>query len=188
MRDNSFAGTASHLPGPLPLTRDPAPAQSSGRSHPDHESRIAMMAQDTTTTATPRSQIDEVVQSPAFRWGQLILGIICMGLIANLQYGWTLFVNPIEAKNHWGLSAIQLAFSIFVVVETWLVPVEGWLVDRFGPRPVIAAGALMAGAGWVLNAYADSLPLLYFAAVVSGLGAGCVYGTCVGNALKWFPD
>jgi OFA family oxalate/formate antiporter-like MFS transporter len=186
MRDNSFAGTASHLPGTLPLTRDPAPAQSSGRPNPDHESRIAMMAQDTTTT--PARQIDDVVQSPAFRWGQLILGIICMGLIANLQYGWTLFVNPIETKNHWGLSAIQLSFSIFVVVETWLVPVEGWLVDKFGPRPVIAAGALMAGAGWVLNAYADSLPLLYFAAIVSGLGAGCVYGTCVGNALKWFPD
>ena len=152
-------------------------------------SSIAMTSQEASGAPDePRRLTDDVVQHPAFRWGQLVLGIICMGLIANLQYGWTLFVNPIEAKNHWGLSAIQLAFSIFVVVETWLVPVEGWLVDRFGPRPVIAAGALLAGAGWVLNAYADSLPLLYFAAVVSGLGAGCVYGTCVGNALKWFPD
>lgn len=122
------------------------------------------------------------------RWLQLVLGIACMAMIANLQYGWTLFVNPIEAKNHWGLSAIQLSFSIFVVVETWLVPVEGWLVDKFGPRPVIAAGAILAGVGWVLNSYADTLATLYFAAVVSGLGAGCVYGTCVGNALKWFPD
>jgi OFA family oxalate/formate antiporter-like MFS transporter len=111
-----------------------------------------------------------------------------MGLIANLQYGWTLFVNPLEAKNHWGLSAIQLAFSIFVVVETWLVPVEGWLVDKFGPRPVIACGALLAGIGWVINSYASSLPQLYAAAVLAGIGAGCVYGTCVGNALKWFPD
>src|ERR1700712_396199 len=138
--------------------------------------------------STVGRQVSDATQQPYFRWAQLLMGIICVGLIANLQYGWTLFVNPIEAKNHWGMSAIQLAFSIFVVVETWLVPVEGWLVDRFGPRPVIAAGALMAGVGWVLNAYADSLPLLYFAAIVSGLGAGCVYGTCVGNALKWFPD
>ena len=123
-----------------------------------------------------------------YRWGQLFMGILCMALIANLQYGWTLFVNPIEAKNHWGLSAIQLSFSIFVVVETWLVPVEGWLVDRFGPRPVIAGGAILAALGWVINSYATSLPELYAAAVISGLGAGCVYGTCVGNALKWFPD
>jgi OFA family oxalate/formate antiporter-like MFS transporter len=130
----------------------------------------------------------KAVQHPAYRWGQLIMGVVCMGLIANLQYGWTLFVNPIEQKNHWGLTAIQLAFSIFVVVETWLVPVEGWLVDKFGPRPVIAGGAILAGAGWVLNSYATSLPTLYFAAVIAGLGAGCVYGTCVGNALKWFPD
>jgi len=116
------------------------------------------------------------------------MGIICMAMIANLQYGWTLFVTPMQAKNQWGLTGIQLAFSIFVVVETWLVPVEGWLVDKFGPRPVIAGGAILAAIGWVMNSYASSLTELYTAAVISGLGAGCVYGTCVGNALKWFPD
>ncbi len=122
------------------------------------------------------------------RWLQLIMGIVCMALIANLQYGWTLFVSPLEAKNHWGLTAIQLSFSIFVVVETWLVPIEGWAVDKFGPRPVIAFGAILGGMGWVINSYADSLTMLYAGAVISGIGAGCVYGTCVGNALKWFPD
>ena len=122
------------------------------------------------------------------RWFQLAIGVVCMGLVANLQYGWTLFVAPMEAKHHWGLSAIQVAFSIFIVTETWLVPVEGWLVDKFGPRPVVAGGALCAGLAWVLNAYADSLPMLYTAAVIAGIGAGGVYGTCVGNALKWFPD
>lgn len=122
------------------------------------------------------------------RWVQLIFGIICMGLVANLQYAWTLFVSPLEAKHHWGLSAIQLSFSIFILVETWLVPIEGWLVDKFGPRPVIAVGAIFAAVGWVIDAYATTLPELYAAAVIAGIGAGCVYGTCVGNALKWFPD
>ncbi|MCC6068953.1 oxalate/formate MFS antiporter [Ferrovum sp. PN-J185] len=122
------------------------------------------------------------------RWMQLFFGIICMAMIANLQYGWTLFVNPINTKYHWGKAAIQISFSIFVLVETWLVPVEGWLVDRFGPRPVIALGAILAALGWVMNAHADNLTILYIAAVVSGVGAGCVYGTAVGNALKWFPD
>ncbi|HEV7855853.1 MAG TPA: oxalate/formate MFS antiporter [Herminiimonas sp.] len=119
---------------------------------------------------------------------QLVIGILCMGLVANLQYGWTLFVEPMENKHHWGTAAIQLAFSIFIVTETWLVPIEGWLGDKFGPRPVVAGGAVCAAIGWILNSYADSLPLLYVAAVISGIGAGCVYGTCVGNALKWFPD
>jgi len=128
------------------------------------------------------------VGHPSFRWIQLVMGIVCMALVANLQYGWTLFVNPIEAKNHLGLTGIQTAFTVFVVVETWLVPVEGWLVDRFGPRPVVAGGAILAALGWVIDSYATSLPELYFGAVVAGLGAGCVYGTCVGNALKWFPD
>jgi MFS transporter, OFA family, oxalate/formate antiporter len=93
-----------------------------------------------------------------------------------------------EKQNHWGLAAIQLAFSIFVLVETWLVPVEGWLVDKFGPRPVVAGGAILAGLAWVVNSQATTLPMLYFGAVLAGLGAGGVYGTCVGNALKWFPD
>ncbi|HEX2603610.1 MAG TPA: oxalate/formate MFS antiporter [Oxalicibacterium sp.] len=122
------------------------------------------------------------------RWAQLVIGILCMGLVANLQYGWTLFVEPIESKHHWGIAAIQFAFSIFIVVETWLVPIEGWLGDKFGPRPVVAGGGIFAAVGWILNSYADSLTMLYTAAVISGIGAGCVYGTCVGNALKWFPD
>jgi OFA family oxalate/formate antiporter-like MFS transporter len=122
------------------------------------------------------------------RWLQLLMGIVCMAMIANLQYGWTLFVNPIADKYGWSKAAIQVAFTIFVLTETWLVPVEGYLVDRFGPRPVVLVGGILCGIGWVLNSYASSLPLLYFAAAISGIGAGAVYGTCVGNALKWFPD
>ncbi|MBR0714012.1 oxalate/formate MFS antiporter [Bradyrhizobium liaoningense] len=123
-----------------------------------------------------------------YRWLQLAMGIVCMAMIANLQYGWTLFVDPIDAKYHWGRAAIQLAFTVFVVTETWLVPVEAWFVDKYGPRVVIMFGGVMIALSWILNSYADSLTLLYAAAIVGGMGAGAVYGTCVGNALKWFPD
>jgi OFA family oxalate/formate antiporter-like MFS transporter len=122
------------------------------------------------------------------RWWQLIVGIICMSMIANLQYGWTLFVNPIADKHHWAKPAIQVAFTLFVIIETWLVPVEGWLVDKYGPRIVVLGASFLVAASWVLDAYANTLPMLYFAAAVGGIGAGAVYGTCVGNALKWFPD
>src|SRR5947208_1253282 len=121
-------------------------------------------------------------------WTQLIVGVVCMVMIANLQYGWTLFVGPIDAKYHWGRAAIQVAFSIFVITETWLVPVEGWFVDKFGPRIVVVVGGILVGIAWMLNSIADSLTLLYIAAAIGGIGAGGVYGTCVGNALKWFPD
>ena len=122
------------------------------------------------------------------RWLQLITGVVCMIMIANLQYGWTLFVNPIAAKHHWSLPAIQWSFTIFVATETWLVPVEGFLVDKFGPRVVTIVGGLFVAAGWSLNSRADSLPMLYIGQAIGGIGAGAVYGTCVGNALKWFPD
>ncbi|HET7363413.1 MAG TPA: oxalate/formate MFS antiporter [Burkholderiales bacterium] len=124
----------------------------------------------------------------AGRWWQLLFGIICMTMIANLQYGWTLFVNPIDAKFHWGRAAIQVAFTIFVLTETWLVPIEGYLVDRFGPRPVVLVGGILCAIAWAMNSAADSLTVLYIAAAIGGTGAGAVYGTCVGNAVKLFPD
>src|ERR1700761_7979466 len=120
-------------------------------------------------------------------WVQLTIGVICMACVANLQYGWTLFVNPIDAKYHWGRAAIQVAFTLFVLVETWLIPIEGYLVDRFGPRWVVMGGSVLVALAWAINSAASSLGVLYLAAAIGGIGTGCVYGTCVGNALKWFP-
>ena len=101
-----------------------------------------------------------------YRWMQLALGVVCMVMIANLQYGWT----------------------FFVLFETWLVPIEGWFVDKYGPRVVVLFGGLLCGIGWVINSYAASLNMFYLGQVIAGIGAGAVYGTCVGSALKWFPD
>jgi MFS transporter, OFA family, oxalate/formate antiporter len=131
---------------------------------------------------------DVTAKSPfANPWIQLIIGVICMAAVANLQYGWTLFVNPIDAKYHWGRAAIQVAFTLFVLIETWLIPIEGYMVDRFGPKWVVIVGGILVAIAWVLNSVASSLPMLYFGAAIGGIGTGCVYGTCVGNALKWFP-
>jgi len=139
------------------------------------------------TTADARA-----VATDSTRWTQLIVCIICMVLIANLQYGWTLFVNPINKAHGWSLASIQFAFSIFIALETWLTPIEGWIVDslgaRRGPKLMIAFGGIMVGLGWIINSYAQSLGMLYLGAVVGGTGGGAVYATCVGQAVKWFPD
>jgi OFA family oxalate/formate antiporter-like MFS transporter len=126
--------------------------------------------------------------SESTRWGQLVFGIICMVMIANLQYGWTLFVGPIDQKYQWGRASIQVAFTIFVLAETWLVPFEGYLIDKFGPRIMISASGVLVAIAWVINSMADSLFLLYVGAAIGGIGAGVIYGGSVGNALKWFPD
>jgi len=139
------------------------------------------------TTAASRAAATSNV-----RWGYLAICIICMVMIANLQYGWTLFVNPINKANGWSIASIQFAFAIFIALETWLTPIEGWIVDVLGPargpKLMIAFGGLMVGIGWVINAYATSLGMLYLGAVISGIGGGAVYATSVGMAVKWFPD
>jgi MFS transporter, OFA family, oxalate/formate antiporter len=133
-----------------------------------------------TAAAPPRTS---VLANP---WVQLIAGIVCMMMIANLQYGWTLFVEPINAQWGWSKAAIQVSFTVFVLVETWLVPFEAALVDRYGPRRMVIVGGVFAALGWVVNSFATSLEVLYLGAIFAGIGAGIVYGTCVGNALKWF--
>jgi OFA family oxalate/formate antiporter-like MFS transporter len=122
------------------------------------------------------------------RWLQLGAGVVSMVMISGLQNGWTLFVQPLDEKYEWGRAAIQVDFTIFILAGTLLVPFEGWVVDRFGPRPVAFLGGMLVAASWTLNSVADSLALLYLAGVLGGIGVGCVYGTCLGNALKWFPD
>src|ERR1700719_4961060 len=126
--------------------------------------------------------------SDAYRWTQLAIGVGAMVMIANYQYGWTFFVPDIQKKFGWDRASIQLAFTLFVVFETWLVPIEGWIVDKYGPRLVILAGGILCALGWAINAEATSLNGYYLGMIVAGIGAGGVYGNCVGNALKWFPD
>src|SRR5689334_20106014 len=146
---------------------------------------VSIQAEKSTTGTIPLQQTTSVRLG---RWWQLSLGIVCMSMIANLQYGWTLFVNPIHDAHGWSLSAIQVAFTIFVLVETWLVPIEGYVVDKVGPRFVGVAAGILVALAWVINSFARSLEMLYLGAIVGGIGAGAVYGACVGNALKWFPD
>jgi OFA family oxalate/formate antiporter-like MFS transporter len=122
------------------------------------------------------------------RWGQLIIGIVCMVMIANLQYGWTLFVLPIGHAHGWSRAAIQVAFTVFVLCETWLLPLEGYVIDRIGPRLTVCAGGIMIGAAWALDSIAASLTVLYIASAIGGIGSGFIYGATVGNAIKWFPD
>jgi MFS transporter, OFA family, oxalate/formate antiporter len=138
------------------------------------------MAAQTSAAAAPRTS---VLSNP---WVQLVTGIVCMAMVANLQYGWTVFVNPISASTGWTLGAIQVSFTLFVLVETWLVPFEAALVDRYGPRRMVFVGGIFAALGWVVNSFATSLEVLYAGGILAGIGAGIVYGTCVGNALKWF--
>jgi OFA family oxalate/formate antiporter-like MFS transporter len=120
-------------------------------------------------------------------WLQLAAGIVAMVAITNLQYGWTFFVAPLQSAFGWPEAAIQVAFTLFVLAETWLVPVEGYLVDRFGPRPLLFVGSVLVGLAWVVNSVAASLAVLYLGNILGGIGAGIVYGTSLGNALKWFP-
>jgi OFA family oxalate/formate antiporter-like MFS transporter len=122
------------------------------------------------------------------RWSQLTIGILCMVMIANLQYGWTLFVLPINHAQGWSRSAIQVAFTLFVLCETWLLPLEGYLIDRIGPKLTVCAGGLLIGASWALDSIAASLTVLYIGSALGGIGSGFIYGATVGNAIKWFPD
>jgi OFA family oxalate/formate antiporter-like MFS transporter len=122
------------------------------------------------------------------RWFQLIASVIAMIMIANLQYAWTLFVVPMQKQTGWQLSDIQGAFALFILFQTWVQPLDGWLVDRFGPRWFITAAGVLCGLGWAGMGYATSLPILYTMYCAAGIGAAFVYSCSIGSALKWFKE
>ena len=122
------------------------------------------------------------------RWIQLGSALVAMIMIANLQYAWTKFVPPMQDAMHWRLSSIQTAFTLFIAFETWITPVEGWLIDRLGPRIFLSMGGLLVGIGWTCLAFAHSLTQLYVLYSIAGVGAAFVYSGSVATALKWFPD
>jgi OFA family oxalate/formate antiporter-like MFS transporter len=120
---------------------------------------------------------------------QLGLGLIAMMSISSPQYVWTLFTKPLQEALGAQLSAIQVTFTIVIVLQTFFSPVQGYLVDRFGPRLLIACGCLLSGLGWILAAYATSLVSLYLTyGLFCGIGTGIVYVGIVGLMVRWFPD
>lgn len=123
------------------------------------------------------------------RWIQFFSALVSMIMIANLQYAWALFVKPLQAAHKdWGLVGIQAAASLFLLFETWVTPVEGWLIDRLGPRWFLTIGGILVGVGWTGMAYAVTLTQLKVLYSVAGVGAAFIYSGSVATALKWFPD
>jgi len=121
-------------------------------------------------------------------WVQLVFALLAMIMIANLQYAWTLFVGPIQRANGWKLAEVQLAFTLFILLQTWVQPLDGWLIDRLGPRLFITAAGVLCGFGWTAMGYASTLTQLYTFYAIAGVGAAFVYSGCIGSALKWFPS
>jgi len=123
------------------------------------------------------------------RWSQLALGVIAMMAISSPQYVWTLFTGPLNQKLGTTLAELQWTFSLLIILQTWCSPLQAYLVDKFGPRLLISAGALMAGSGWVLSAYVDNIWALYFTyGVICGFGTGIIYVGIIGLMVRWFPD
>src|SRR5467141_2130353 len=136
-------------------------------------------------TAEPTAQGEGLFNN---RWLILFFSVLSMVAVANFQYGWTLVVPPLQKHLGQEQAVIQVTFTVFVLLETWLVPLEGWLVDKFGPKLLVLIAGACAGLGWVGSGRAETLTALYLSYALAGIGAGVVYGTAVGSALKWFPD
>src|SRR5436190_17549230 len=123
------------------------------------------------------------------RWSQLLLGLTCMVVISSPQYVWTLFTQPLMNSLHVSLAQIQITFSLLIVVQTFLSPCQGFLVDKFGPRALLSAGGALTGISWLLASHASTLTTLYLTyGLLGGIGTGIVYVGVIGHMVQWFPD
>jgi OFA family oxalate/formate antiporter-like MFS transporter len=122
------------------------------------------------------------------RWLRLAAAVVAMIMIGNLQYAWTLFVQPMMTANHWKLSEVQWGFTVFVATMTWSMPLSGWLIDRLGPRTFMTVAGVLCGVGWASLGQAHTLPAFYALYAMAGVGNGFVYCCSTALGLKWFPD
>jgi len=122
------------------------------------------------------------------RWIRLGAAVTAMIMIANLQYGWTLFTGPLTKATGWKLSEVQWGWTLFITLETWAMSLCGWMIDKRGPRMLMTIAGFMCGLGWAGLGQAQSLTALYASYALAGVGAAMVYCGCIGVALKWFPD
>ncbi|HEY4042567.1 MAG TPA: oxalate/formate MFS antiporter [Rhodopila sp.] len=135
------------------------------------------------------ASLPSISDTNAVRWGQLGLGLICMMAISSPQYVWTLFTRPLGSALDVTPAALQVTFSLLIVLQTFFSPFQGWMVDKFGPKLLIGAGGLLSGLSWVFASYASSLTMLYLTyGLIGGLGTGIVYVGVVGQMVGWFPD
>jgi oxalate/formate antiporter len=123
------------------------------------------------------------------RWIQLVLGLVSMTAISSPQYVWALFTQPLTTALGVSLAELQVTFSILIVVQTFLSPPQGFLIDRFGPRVLLSVGAIVTGLSWILAAQATSLTALYLTyGLLGGIGTGIIYIGVIGHVVQWFPD
>src|SRR4051812_9688846 len=122
------------------------------------------------------------------RWFRLIAAVVAMVMIGNLQYAWTMCVQPLMSATHWKLSEVQWGFTIFIAVMTWTMPLSGWLIDRLGPRTFMTMAGVLCGIGWAGLGFARTLPEFYALYATAGLGNAFVYCCSTALGLKWFPD
>src|SRR6202140_5612265 len=135
------------------------------------------------TLSMPQVKATSFIDS---RWTQLILGLVCMMAISSPQYVWTLFTKPLMTQLGVSLTQVQITFSIFVVLQTFLSPLQGYLIETFGPKLLLAVGATMTGMSWVLASSADTLMSLYLTyGLLGGIGTGIIYVGIVGLMVAW---
>lgn len=129
------------------------------------------------------------VASNKTRWMQLLLGLIAMMAISSPQYVWALYTQHLTASLGATLAEIQVTFSVLIVLQTFLSPLQGYLIDKFGPKRLLSVGAALTGLSWIATAYVDSVWGLYLTyGMMGGIGTGIIYVGVVGMMVQWFPD
>src|SRR4029077_18357282 len=139
-------------------SRRSEPAHAPHRRQNNERSQVRRAASHRFCTDSSRNEAVSMDKpGSSGRWFQLTLGVIVMMTISSPQYVWTLFVKSFQTTTGATLPAVQITFSLLIVLQTWLSPAQGFLVERYSPKALIALGAAMSGLGWIASAQATSL-------------------------------
>lgn len=120
-------------------------------------------------------------------WVVLASFMIALYVSGTLFFGFTAFFEPIVAEFGWSYTQVSLVVALRGLEMGIFAPLAGFLVDRYGSRKLVIAGASIVGLGFVLLGLTRSLAMFYGAFLLLAFGAGgCTSVVLMTAVAKWF--
>lgn len=124
-----------------------------------------------------------------YGWNVVGAAFTALFVVYSIQFSFGTFVDDIVDDTGWSETRLQLIFAVYIFTYSSLSAVTGALTDRIGPRRVVAVGAVLLTAGYIIWATAPNLWIAFLGlGVVAPLGMSASWVPCNATVVRWFVE
>jgi len=124
-----------------------------------------------------------------YGWRVVSAAFAVLFVVYAIQFSFGTFVDDVVADTGWSETRLQLIFAIYIFSYSAVSAVTGIFTDRFGPRRVVATGAVLLTSGYLIWAAAPNLWIAFVGlGVVAPLGMSASWVPCSATVVRWFVE